>query len=172
MSVCLALLMVLPSSFYAFADYEPGTEQVEIMPVANKETTEDTRTVVSRSLSKPTEFWDLSIRDYNGTLSVVGISWLYSNYYFSPNSENKINVTYTIYSDSGRPTQMIVGLYDITESRQTSASWTSQGSTLDGITESFNFINLNADHYYAITFCAKFDGLSRDTVHGTATIRH
>lgn len=171
-SICLALSMILSLSLCAFADYEPGIEPAEVEEATLKGPFENVISGVSRTLSKPREFWDLSRRDYKGTLEVVGVDRLYSNYYFSPNSDNKINVTFTIYSDSGRPTQMVIGLYDITENRQTSASWTSQGSTLDGITESFNFINLNPSHYYAITFQAKFDGFSRDTVHGTATIRH
>ena len=171
-SICLALSMVLSLSLCAFADYEPCTEQADVEEFALEGPFEDIISGTSRDLSVPDEFWDLSRQDYKGTLTVVGIDQLYSNYYFSPNSDNKINVTYTIYSDTGRPTSMIIGLYDVTERRQTSASWTSKGATRDGITESFNFINLNPSHYYAITFTAYFDGISRDTVHGTATIRH
>lgn len=171
-SICLALSMILSLSLCAFADYEPGVEPAEIEEVAIDVSLEDAISGVSRSLSKPTEFWDLSRRNYSGRLDVVGIDRLYSNYYFSPNANNKINVTYTIYSDTGRATKMVVGLYDITDNRQTSAKWTSNGATREGITESFNFINLNPEHHYAITFQAVFDGISRDTVHGTATIRH
>lgn len=125
----------------------------------------------NKSTSVPTQYYNLSQSNYNANLQVVGVSWLYTNYYFYCNSDNKLKVTYTIYSDTGRPTQMRVGLYDL-ESRSIVATWTSSGSTLDGITESFNFINLNSSHRYAVAFVAVFDGFSHDTVHGTATIRH
>jgi hypothetical protein len=66
---------------------------------------------------------------------------------------------------------MEVGLYDITQGAFVT-SWTSGGSSLSGITESFNFINLVSSHKYAIAFTAVFDGFSHDTLHGTATIKH
>ena len=115
--------------------------------------------------------YDLSASNYNASLEVVGVSWLYTNYYFYANSDGKLKVTYTIYSDTGRPTQMKVGLYDL-ETKKIVTTWTSSGSTLDGITESFNFINLNSSHRYAVAFVAVFDGWSHDSLHGSAVISH
>lgn len=125
----------------------------------------------ARSTSVPKNYYDLSASNYNASLEVVGVSWLYTNYYFYANSDGKLKVTYTIYSDTGRPTQMKVGLYDL-ETKKIVTTWTSSGSTLDGITESFNFINLNSSHRYAVAFVAVFDGWSHDSLHGSAVISH
>ena len=125
----------------------------------------------TRSLSVPTSFYDLSTSNYYADLQEVRVSWLYTNYYFYGNSQNKLHVTYTIYSDTGRHTKMKVGLYDINDGEM-KTSWTSSGSTLDGITESFNFINLNPNHKYAVAFTAVYDGFTYDSVHGSATISH
>lgn len=125
----------------------------------------------TRSLSVPTSFYDLSSSSYNADLQEVRVNWLYTNYYFYGNSQNKLHVTYTIYSDTGRPTKMKVGLYDIDDG-QMKTSWTSSGSTLNGITEGFYFINLNPSHRYAVAFTAVYDGFTYDSVHGSATISH
>lgn len=47
----------------------------------------------------------------------------YTNYYFVCNTDNKLKVTYTIYSDTGRSTQMKVGLYDIDQRRAVVQLW-------------------------------------------------
>ncbi|WP_459999078.1 hypothetical protein [Paradesulfitobacterium aromaticivorans] len=48
-----------------------------------------------RSTSKPTEFWDLEEDGiYHATLSTVGVSWLYANFYFSPNDDGRIYVDF------------------------------------------------------------------------------
>lgn len=167
----LAFLMLFSLSTNAFAVEEmPGTE-LAYSDVEGKVKLTENLNGGQKSTSVPRTEYDLSDGAYEANLELVGVAWLYTNYYFYCNSDGKIKVTYTIYSDTGRPTKMKVGLYDL-EEKKIVTTWTSEESTLDGITESFNFINLDSTHRYAVAFTAVFDGLSHDSVHGTATIRH
>ena len=168
----LSVVMLLSVSVTAFA----AENVIPSMEISNDAYTspaiyDDYLNAHARSTSVPKNYYDLSASNYNACLEVVGVSWLYTNYYFYANSDGKLKVTYTIYSDTGRPTQMKVGLYDL-ETKKIVTTWTSSGSTLDGITESFNFINLNSSHRYAVAFVAVFDGWSHDSLHGSAVISH
>lgn len=171
--VLLSVVMLLAMSVTAFAaeNVIPSTEISNASVYAPPVMYDDYLTAHARSTSVPKNYYDLSASNYNANLEVVGVSWLYTNYYFYANSDGKLKVTYTIYSDTGRPTQMKVGLYDL-ETKKIVTTWTSSGSTLAGITESFNFINLNSSHRYAVAFVAVFDGWSHDSVHGSAVISH
>ena len=155
----LSVVMLLSVSVTAFA----AENVIPSMEISNDAYTspaiyDDYLNAHARSTSVPKNYYDLSASNYNASLEVVGVSWLYTNYY-------------TIYSDTGRPTQIKVGLYDL-ETKKIVTTWTSSGSTLDGITESFNFINLNSSHRYAVAFVAVFDGWSHDSLHGSAVISH
>ena len=171
--IVLSLVMLLSMSVTAFAAEAnfPSTEPGDSVRYVEPTLYDDYLNGNMRSTSIPTQFYDLSISDYDANLELVGVSWLYTNYYFYGNEDGKLKVTYTIYSDTGRPTQMKVGLYDL-DDRRMETTWTSSGSSLAGITESFNFINLDPTHRYAVAFTAVFDGFSHDSVHGSATISH
>lgn len=168
--IILSFLLILSISVTAFAA-ESSTLEAQIN--INNLTTDfnDYLNGNMRSTSIPTKFYDLSKSDYNASLVEVRVSWLYTNYYFYSNSSGNLKVTYTIYSDTGRPTQMSVGLYDLDDKRM-ETTWTSSGSTLSGITESFYFINLDTTHRYAVAFTAVYDGFSYDSIHGSAIIEH
>ena len=166
----LSVVMLLSISVTAFAESTvPSTEQRNTILNISPAMRYDALNANTKSTSVPKEFYDLSQGSYYATLEVVGVSWLYTNYYFYANSDGKLNVTYTIYSDTGRP--MKVGLYDL-DAKKIVTTWTSSGSTLAGITESFSFINCDLTHRYAVAFVAVFDGFSHDSIHGSATISH
>ena len=131
----LSVVMLLSMSVTAFAESTvPSTEQCNTILYISPAMRYDTLNANTKGTSVPKEFYDLSQGSYYATLEVVGVSWLYTNYYFYANSDGKLNVTYTIYSDTGRPTKMKVGLYDL-EAKKIVTTWTSSGSTLAGITE-------------------------------------
>lgn len=124
-----------------------------------------------KSTSIPQELYDLSKKNYTANLQTVGIYWLYTNYYFYGNKDGKLNVTYTIYSDTGRLTSMEVGLYDLDDKRM-ETTWLSSAAPTTGITESFQFKNLDPTHRYAVAFKAVPESFTHDTVHGSAIISH
>lgn len=123
------------------------------------------------SLSKPTQYYNLSNSNYKASLEVVGNAWLYTNYYFYPNSSGRIYVNYTIYSDTGRATKMKIGFYDLTD-KEWDAYYTTNGSTLSGISGKMYAYNLDKNHKYAVAFYSVYDGWTHDTVHGSAVISH
>lgn len=130
----------------------------------------DSINIVPQSTSLPTKYWNLANgNSYGATLTEVRVSWLYTNYFFHANSNGKLNIDYTIYSDTGRGTQMKVGVYDLTQGKFVT-TFTSGESSLKGLSESWVVSGLSKTDKYAVAFVAVFDGMSRDSVHGTATI--
>ena len=123
------------------------------------------------SLSKPTKYYNLANLSYKASLEVVGNAWLYTNYYFYPNSSGTIYVNYTIYSDTGRATKMKIGFYDLTDN-EWDAYYTTNGSTISGISGKMYAYNLDKGHKYAVAFYSVYDGWTHDTVHGSAVISH
>lgn len=183
----LAMITALASPVYAtsngglnqwnknLCEFECDDPRAESYPEGNCENNsrfDDTLNANDRSLSIPTDFYDLSLSDYYASLVCVGSGWLFTNYYFYCNSNNEIYVNYSIYSDTGRPTMMDVGLYDL-DLHRIVATWRSSGTQLlIPLEEGFRFINLDSSHKYAVAFIAVFDGFSHDTVHGSAVINH
>lgn len=172
-STVLSCVMLFSVNTTAFAadDASPATKPGSNIVYSEPLVYDDYLNGNMRSTSKPTKYHDLSKSNYNASLEEVRVSWLYTNYYFYSNNDGELHVTYTIYSNTGRPTQMKVGLYDLDDKRM-ETTWTSSGSTLDGITESFYFYNLDKTHKYAVAFIAVYDGFSHDAVHGSAVISH
>lgn len=128
--------------------------------------------IFPNSTDKPKKYWDLSgSNNYYADLQVVGIAWLYTNYYFKPSSDAKIRVRYTVYSDTHRATQMQIGLYDH-DLKKIVCTWTTAGAGGEGTSNTIDFYNLNKSHYYSIAFTSVFDGFTHDTLHGSATISH
>lgn len=157
-------------------DYEPGvvevTKSVKETSIQRFISGNLNDGMSPSSTSKPTVFWNLSGgNNYYANLQVVGIAWLYTNYYFKPNANAKIRVSYTVYSDTHRPTQMKIGCYDHTLNRFV-AYWTTAGAGGEGTSNVIDFYNLNTTHYYSIAFVSVFDGFTHDTLHGSAIISH
>lgn len=172
-TVCaiLALMMSLSMNTTVLAtnSYTESAIAISHVDCITGESFDDTLNGNMRGLNIPTQFWDLGDANYNADLEYLNVNWVYTNYYFEPNLDGELYVTYTIFSDTGRPTQLAVGLYDLDDQRM-ETTWTSSGSTRDGITEGFKFINMDISHRYAIAFTAVYDGLSHDSIHGSAVI--
>ena len=67
------------------------------------------------STSKSNKFWNLSKKNYTADCQLVGPSWLYTNYYFKPNSKGIIYVRGEYYSMTGRPVNGLICAYDMTD---------------------------------------------------------
>lgn len=172
-STVLSCVMLFSVNTTAFAadDASPSTEPSSNIVYSEPLVYDDYLNGNMRSTSKPTKFYDLLKSDYNANLELVGEDWLYTNYYFYGNSEGELHVTYTVYSNTGRAAKLKIGLYDLDDKRM-ETSWTSSGSTLAGITESFYFYNLDKTHKYAVAFTSVYDGLTHEYLHGSAVISH
>lgn len=174
-SICISASMMVTLAATTVSaetnDLSPSVEFVDSITYNEPSVYNDHLNGNMRSLSLPTAFHDLSEYDYWATLDEVKLHWLYTNYYFKPNDDSEIYVQYTIYSDTGRPTQMKIGMYDL-DTEKMVVTWTSKESTLDGVTGSVRFYNLNKDHRYAVAFTAVYDGMSHDSVHGNAEVSH
>lgn len=133
----------------------------------------DVLTSNTRSTSVPKEFYDLSEQDYEANMVTIGArSWLYTNYYFSPNSDNEIHVIYDIEGPGVSFTKLRIGLYDIT-SKEMVTSWLTD--TIDpgyGISGKMYFYNLDPEHYYAVAFRSTGNDVGAKALSGTATIYH
>lgn len=172
--VVLMSAMLLSASVTTYAAEAASTS---MLPVDSEVTSEakvsfkDNLNGNTRSTSIPTSFFDLGMRDYEATLEYVNLNWLYTNYYFAPNPDGEIHVEYTIYSNTGRPTPMAIGLYNM-DNEEMEVEWVTESATRDGITGSMYFYDLDPAYRYAIAFTAVWDGFSHDAVSGTATISH
>lgn len=189
-SVVFVVILLLSMSTTAFAenrtdsldrvqrnlfDFEPGAVQVTgaINRISMQRGSASSGDIfLPASTDRPTAFWNLSHYNfYTAIMDIVGIQWLYTNYYFKPSSKGKIRVDYTVYADTHRPTQMKIGCYDHT-SKKFVAFWTTAGAGGEGTSNIIDFYNLNKSHYYSIAFVALFDGFTHDTLHGKAYISH
>lgn len=121
-----------------------------------------------RSTSKPTEFWDLSSSNYNGNLAEVRASWLYTNYYFLPNSSGTINLDYWINPVNVKGTKMTIKLYNISTGKFVSTYTTEGAPTGSCVT----FRGLNKNQHYAMAFQAVRDPLAYNAVKGTIVVYH
>lgn len=174
-SICISTSMMVTLAATAVSadanDFFPSVELVDNIICNEPAAYDDYLNGSVRSTSLPKDPYDLSAYDYYASLDYVNKSWLYTNFHFKPNDNGEIYVQYTIYSDTGRPTPMEIGVYDL-DAKKMAVTTTSGDSTLNGITEAVRFYNLNKDHKYAVAFTAVSDGFSFDSIHGSATISH
>lgn len=123
-----------------------------------------------RSTSIPTTEYHIHYSPYRADLELVGPSWLYTNYYFYCNEDGEFHISYTVYSETNRA-RMEIGVYDLDE-KEFIDIYTTPIAPVDGVSDSFSFTGLDTTHRYAIAFRSYFDGLSRDSLYGTARIEH
>lgn len=94
LSSLLVITLLFSGTSIAFAtgvpDVEGAVSEISTQEIAF---TDDYLNGLSRGTFVPTSYWDLADGNYNATLTVVGVSWLYTNYYFYCNSDGKLNTT-------------------------------------------------------------------------------
>lgn len=123
---------------------------------------------LTRSLSIPTAYWNLSSSNYYGNLVEVRVNWLYTNYYFYPNSSGKLYLDYDITPVDAAGTKMYIRVYDITTSSEIAVYTSGASPTSSCIQVS----GLNTSHKYAFAFRAKRDPLAYNAVEGSIIVYH
>lgn len=126
--------------------------------------------VFPQSTEVPKSFFDLSRKNYDATLTLVGKNVLYTNYYFKPNSDGKLNVNYSIRTDGRKGGAYLkIVLYDIAQ-KKTATTWTSDLLSWTGDNNgSMYFYNLDPNKNYAVGFTS-VENTVRTELEGTATI--
>lgn len=121
-----------------------------------------------REKNIPTQYCDLNSSQYNGNLIEVRSSLLYTNYYFSPNTNGELKIDYWISPINTSGTKMIIKLYNISTRKFVETYTTSGAPTGACVT----FRGLNKSQHYAFAFQAIRDPLAYNAVEGTITVYH
>lgn len=121
-----------------------------------------------RSTSKPTLFWDLSSSTYTANLVEVRMNWLYTNYFFLPNSSGKLYVDYNIKPIEANGTVMKIGVYNMTTGRF-EQDFNTPGVPIAACSQ---IKGLNTRQNYAIAFLAVRDLTAFNGIQGTVKIFH
>ena len=173
--VFLIAMIILPIGLNVKASESNKSENVEITVIDKKIPARgffinpsDVIGNNSRSTSIPTAYWNLSSANYYGNLVEVRASWLYTNYYFYPNSSGKLYLDYYITPINSPGTKMYIAVYDITTS-STVTTYTSAGSPTGSCIQ---VSGLNTSHKYAFAFKAVRDPWAYNGVQGTITVYH
>lgn len=144
-----------------FEEVSLGTSSVELY-----ENPDDVLSASYRSTSKPTQYWNLSSRAYSGNLVEVRVNWLYTNYYFSPNSSGIIFLDYNISPLNVSGTKMQIGLYN--KSTDSFVKYyTSSGAPTSSC---LRVTGLNKNQHYAFAFKAIRDPNTYNGVSGTIKV--
>lgn len=121
-----------------------------------------------RSTSVPTRYWNLASSAYTGNLVEVRVNWLYTNYYFAPNSSGILYLDYNIRPVNTTGTQMQIGVYNISTGKFVKYYTTGGVPTAACI----QIKGLNTDQHYALAFTAVRDPLPYNAVQGTIQVYH
>lgn len=166
--LALSFCISLPFSAFAIEEQNEYTSEHYLTTDEGNHNYDDYLDARLRSTSVPSSYWNLSNSSYNANLVQVGAGWLYTNYYFKSNSSGKIHIEGMVYSNTGRPTQVKVGLYNLDKGKVVQSYIVT--SSLNGQYFSHTFSGLSTSAKYAIAFICIYDGFTRDTVHGSANI--
>lgn len=128
----------------------------------------DTLNGMLYSLNVPTSFYNLNNDSYTANLTEVGHGWLYTNYYFSPNSSGVLFVDYDVRQMNAWSTGMQIGVYDIETRKMVQTFNVNKVPTAACLRIS----GLNTSHHYAIAFTLyNYSDISA-RVQGTAVVYH
>ena len=116
-----------------------------------------------RSTSKPSRYWNLNSSAYSGNLVEVRVSWLYTNYYFSPNNNGVIFLDYNIKPLNVSGTKMQIGLYN-KSTNSFDKYYTSAGAPTSAC---LRVSGLNKNQHYAFAFKAIRDYNAYNGLSGT-----
>lgn len=122
--------------------------------------------VTPNSTKVPTQFWNLSNKDYNGAFTGVSdANGIYTNYYFSPSSSKTIKITASVTGDQSSSQTYTIELID----QSTGSVVKSDTKTADGKEYSQTYSNLNANKFYYFHWIAI--GKNKQ-ISGEATIKY
>lgn len=121
----------------------------------------------SRSLSKPKEYWNLlEDGEYSATLTQVGSSKLYTNFYFKSNANGIMHVTFDIKAEGGA--KFRVGIYNITDSYDATSVDFDVDTT--GLASGVIFSNMDPNDNYAVYFQSVYNGYNVVYITGSALV--
>lgn len=121
-----------------------------------------------RSTSKPTLFWDLNSSTYTANLVEVRMNWLYTNYFFVPNTSGKLYVDYNIKPIEVNGTVMKIGVYNMITGRF-EKDFNTAGVPVAACSQ---ISELNANQTYALAFIAVRDTDGMHGIQGTVKVFH
>lgn len=150
-----------------------GNIQIEVIPKGSspKEFFDNPSDVLNssfRSTTKPTKYWNLASKDYTGNLIEVRASWLYTNYYFSPNNSGALNLDYNISPINMNGTKMKIGIYNKSTDKFVKYYTTGGVPTAACI----RVTGLNKNQHYAFAFTAVRDPNAYNGIRGTIRVYH
>lgn len=119
-----------------------------------------------RSIEEPIYFWDLNSGDYYGNLIEVRQHWLYTNYYFLPNSSGILYLDYSIQPVEQTGTKMRIGVYNMSTGKFVKYYTSPPSPTAICI----QVKDLNTNQHYAFAFLAIRDPLALNAVQGTIRV--
>ena len=171
--VCLSLVMTFAFAGVASAAGEPGVEEVSFLSTQSELSPAWTDVLIegAKSTSVPTSFWNLAGNPYTATIVEMRHTSLYTNYYFRPNSANKINVTYTFYNTGASGYYVTIGLYDMVQKKVVS-SWNTDRIGGGSTSNTIGFFNLVSGRNYAIKFTPEKSLSAMPCFRGTAKVFH
>lgn len=73
--------------------------------------------LITRETSRPTKYWELRNNPYSGKIEYLTKSTLYTNYYFFPNENGVLFVSYNFRSETGAPVALRIRLYDMYQNK-------------------------------------------------------
>lgn len=121
-----------------------------------------------RSKTVPTKYWNLTNNPYTGNLIEVRVNWLYTNYYFAPNSNGIMYLDYNIKPYNTEGTRMNIGVYNISTGKFVKYYETGGVPTAACI----QIKELKTNQHYALAFTAIRDPLAYNAIQGTIKIFH
>lgn len=96
----------------------------------------------------------------------IGFNKLYTNKYFSPDENNNIDVSFTVFTNYGGPGVLRVGIYNMNTGAESYADY----AFTDAVSQNTWFSGLNQNNHYAIYFQSINTGSGTAFMNGNAMI--
>lgn len=120
-----------------------------------------------RSVSKPKKYWSLQgDGEYSATLTQVGSSKLYTNYYFKSNDNGIMHVTFNVRAEGNATFR--VGIYNITDNYDATHRDFAVDTT--GIADEVIFTNMDTNDNYAVYFQSVYNGYNVVYITGSGLV--
>lgn len=173
LSTFLLISLSIPASAEEYVEFPEGCE--EYVHIGLIDIRPGNQSIDIQSTNIPSNNYDLNSSRYNARLSIVGNTWLYTNYYFYPNADGELNILLSVITrpstsffgaGSDGDSEFHLAIYDLTSARIvrkkvssiTKNTLFSDTVTFDGLTQS---------HKYAVCFKSVYQPVT-----GVAVIYH
>lgn len=126
-----------------------GLSEATSIPSAKSVDYLNEKSSLLRETNVPTKYWELRGNPYSGVIEYLTISTLFTNYYFFPNADGKLNVSYAFHSETGAPVALVISLYDMYQKKFVASFETGYGNNISDV---MHFYNLVTNRTYAVAF--------------------